>query len=56
MSACSRCDANQWQCRCWETEAAKYRHKDITGQIRLEELRDEMYGVGGSASRRERDG
>lgn len=33
-------------CNCWETEAAKYNPRDIQGQIRLDELRDERYGPG----------
>jgi hypothetical protein len=43
-SKCSSCGSNS--CRCWELDAAKYNHKDIAGQIRLEELRDQHYGIG----------
>lgn len=47
MSACE-CGQDGDACRCWELEAGKYNHDNIRGQIRIDELRDERYGPGGS--------
>ena len=46
---CGECGADQFSCDCWELEAGKCRPQDIAGQIRLDELRDEHYGIGGSS-------
>lgn len=44
---CGVCGTTQqFSCSCWEREAATYEPAVIAGTIRLEESRDQHYGVG----------
>jgi hypothetical protein len=47
---CDQCSASDIDsCNCWELEAATYRHENVKGQIRRDELRDKLYGPGRSS-------
>ena len=44
---CEHCGTTkQWSCNCWQGEAAQWVPGRAESQARLEQLRDEAYGVG----------